>query len=796
MGVPRLVSTVVLSVAILVFLSCGAWLTAGGVELAVLGGSWFYVVAGLVFVVVAVLLFLRNPLAAPLYLVFSLGTICWALWESGFDPWALLARISVVVVLGLLFCFRPLLGRASDTQPAARTVRGAAFRSLPALIVLISVATIVGSYYAHRFEPLAPMPPRVRGAVDRPNTDWTFFGNTRRGDRFATADQITAANVRDLKVAWQFRSGDFAPNYETVPLAVGGQLFICTAHAAISLDADTGKQLWRFDPGADVEAVGGKPCRGVAYVAGSGTKGFCDARILWAALDDEFHALDAATGQPCPDFGVNGVVDLKENLGPSLPGYHFSGSPALVIGHAAILGASVLDNQSTDEPSGVVRAFDVTTGRLLWGWEVAGPTSKKSMQPGEIFERDTPNSWSVASADVELGLIYLPTGNGPPDYFGGSRRPDQEKYSSSIVALDAETGDVRWSFQTVHHDLWDMDVASQPVVADIDTPSGKRAALIAATKRGEIFLLDRRTGEPIAPVEERRVPGGPAPGDRLSPTQPYPVSFPSFSPPHLKESDMWGSTIFDQMLCRITFKQRRYEGQFTPPSTQGSIGYPDIIGVFNWGSLAFDPERQVAFVNASWLPYLTKLIPRAEADERGVSPYGVPSKRAQGTEASAQGAWDWTYAQSGTPYAVEAKPFLSRFGLPCNQPPWGVVAAIDLTTQKLLWKRPLGTTRDAAPLGLSFPMGVFNHGGSVVTRSGLAFISAAVDNYLRAFDIQTGAQLWQGRLPAGSQTSPMTFVSERSHRQYVLVSAGGFAAMGTKPGDYLVAFALPTSDAQ
>jgi quinoprotein glucose dehydrogenase/quinate dehydrogenase (quinone) len=485
------------------------------------------------------------------------------------------------------------------------------------------------------------------------------------------------------------------------------------------------------------------------------------------------------------------VVDLRENLGPTLPGYHFSGSPALIIGHAAILGASVLDNQSTDEPSGVVRAYDVSTGKLLWGWEVAGPTSKKSLQPGEIFERDTPNSWSVFSADSELGLIYLPTGNGPPDYFGGARRPDQEKYSSSIVALDAETGDVRWSFQTVHHDLWDMDVASQPVVADINTASGKRAALIAATKRGEIFVLDRRTGEPISPVEERRVPQGPAPGDRLSPTQPYPVSFPSFGPPHLKESDMWGSTIFDQMLCRITFKQRRYEGQFTPPSTQGSIGYPDVIGVFNWGSVAFDPERQLLFVNASWLPYLTKLIPRALADQRAVSPYGVPSKRAQGTESSTQGAWDWTYAQFGTPYAVEAKPFLSRFGLPCNQPPWGVVAAIDLPTQKLLWKRPLGTTKDAAPFGLPFPMGVFNHGGSVVTRSGLAFISAAVDNYLRAFDIQTGAQLWEGRLPAGSQTSPMTYISDRTHRQYVLVSAGGFAAMGTKPGDYLVAFALP-----
>ena len=251
---------------------------------------------------------------------------------------------------------------------------------------------------------------------------------------------------------------------------------------------------------------------------------------------------------------------------------------------------------------------------------------------------------------------------------------------------------------------------------------------------------------------------------------------------------MWGATVFDQMLCRIEFRKRRYDGQFTPPTLQGSIGFPDIFGVFNWGSVAVDPERQLMFVNPTWLPYLTKLIPRDEAEAMGVVPFGTKSSHGNPAGLHVNG---YIYPQSGTPYGSMAGPFLSSWGFPCSRPPWGAVAAVDLRTQKVLWQRPFGTTRDVAPLGMPLPTGVFSLGGAVVTRGGVAFIGAAIDNYLRAYDVQTGQELWRGRLPAGGQATPMTYVSEHTGRQYVVIASGGHASMRTTPGDYVVAFALP-----
>jgi quinoprotein glucose dehydrogenase/quinate dehydrogenase (quinone) len=768
----------------------GLFLAIGGGYLLSLGGSAYYLLAGVAMLATALLLLIGNRLAPAVYFAFVIATMAWAGAEVGFSPWGLLPRIALPTGLSLWFVI-PEVRRRLDRGPALAGVANAPWGvAIPIVLVLAASGAIFSAAYAARFLPVPAAQSQPGTPIARATDSWNFYGNSIGGDRFSSADQITRGNVGNLKLAWTYRTGDEAPMFEGAPLKIGERLYLCTAKAAISIDAVTGKQVWRYDPGIDNSAAPNKACRGVSYYPGTGAGAFCDARLLWPTLDDHMHAIDVATGRPCPDFGKGGVVDTGENLGQVIPGYHYTTSPPLIIGDAAIFGALVYDNQSKDEPSGVVRAIDVHSGKLLWGWEGIAPTSRKSLAAGEIFARSSPNAWGVFSADPALGLVYIPTGNATPDYFGGYRTPEQDRYSSSIVALDAKTGDVRWSFQTMHHDIWDMDIPAQPVVTDIDTRNGRRGALVVPTKRGEIFVLDRRTGKPIYPVVERAVPQGAAPGEHLSPTQPYTTGFPTFTPPKLREADMWGATMLDQMLCRITFKQHRYEGQFTPISLQGTVGYPDVFGVFSWGSVAVDPERQIMFVNASWLPYLARLFPRAVADAGGVVPYNTAPKtaRPKGTPAL---HGDWLYAQAGTPYASESKPFLSQLGFPCHQPPWGAVAAVDLRRGKVMWQRPFGTTRDAAPLGISLPTGVFNIGGSLLTRGGVAFIGAAIDNYIRGYDIETGKLLWQARLPAGGQANPITYVSKRSGKQFVVIAAGGHAAMQTKTGDYLIAYSLP-----
>jgi quinoprotein glucose dehydrogenase len=783
-------------IAALLFAALGVGLLVGGVRLALLGGSVYYLIAGAALISVGVLQVLRNRMAPWLYGALTLGTLIWSVLEVGFDFWALLPRISVLAVLGLSFAL-PSVRRGFAAPGTA--AGGAAGALVPIALFGLSLLLLGFAYGRSGFisaPAIASAPAPSSVPVARGN-DWPLYGGTARGDRFSPAAQITPQNASKLEIAWTYRTGDkLRPDeppktltFEATPIKVGDALFVCTAHnVLISLDADSGQERWRFDPHADTTAAMHLACRGVSYDPGNASRDFCDGRILMATVDNRLHALDVATGKPCPDFGTNGAVDLTVGMGNNLPGYYYTTSPPVVIGHTAVLGAFHMDNQTTDEPPGVVRAFDTRTGQLLWAWEVLEPTSRQKLNPGESYARDTANAWSVFSADVDNGLVFVPTGGPPPDYFGGLRTPQQDRYNDSIVALDANTGAVRWSFQTSHHDIWDMDVASQPVVVDLATAKGLRAALIAPTKRGEIFVLDRLTGEPIFPVEERPVPQNPAAGERLSPTQPYTVGFPSFSPPHLTEADMWGATMFDQLLCRIEFRSRRYEGHYTPPTVQGSIGYPDIFGVFNWGSVSVDPERQLMIVNPTWLPYLTKLIPRVEADALGIVPFGTHSTVKAGGGLHVAG---YVYPQAGTPYGAVSGPFLSPLGFPCHRPPWGAIAAVDLKSHKVLWQRPFGTTRDVAPMGLPFATGVFSLGGSVVTRGGVAFIGAAIDNYLRAFDMTTGQELWKARLPAGGQATPMTYVSERDGRQYVVIASGGHGSMTTKAGDYIVAFALP-----
>ena len=621
-------------------------------------------------------------------------------------------------------------------------------------------------------------------AADLTGADWRQWGRTLSGTRYSPATQIDTDNMARLRIAWSFRTGDDParkqdarnlPAFEATPLNIGRALFLCTPHNIIvALDAETGAQRWRFDPRTDTHGHYLITCRGVAYYeADSLALTPCPRRILAATLDARLLALDADTGKLCQDFGSHGVVSLREGLGEIQPGYYSVTSAPLVVDGLVITGALVLDNMSTDEPSGVVRAYDAITGQLRWAWDPAVEVPRPALPASTTYSRGSPNAWSQFSADTALDLVYVPTGNRSPDYWGAWRSLTEEHYSSAVVALDIGTGRVRWVFQTVHHDLWDYDVASQPVLTDFPTAAGPVPALIQATKSGQLFVLDRRTGQPLTRVEERQVPRNAAPGERLSPTQPFSIGMPSLHPQSLTEDELWGLTPLDRYWCVREFRKRRHEGLFTPPSVQGTITYPMNLGASSWGSVSIDEERQILLANTNRVASIVQLIPRAEADRReaaGETLYGP---------------------QRNTPYAVTITPFLSPLGLPCTPPPWGLLTAIDLKTRKILWQRPLGNTRDRAPLGIERPYGVPNTGGSLVTAGGLTFVAATTDRYFRAFNTVTGQELWRADLPAGGQATPMTYISESGGRQFIVIAAGGHQHLGSRLGDYVIAYALP-----
>ncbi len=453
----------------------------------------------------------------------------------------------------------------------------------------------------------------------------------------------------------------------------------------------------------------------------------------------------------------------------------------------SVLGGWVSDNQYWGEPSGVIRAFDAVTGSLAWAFDMGRPDQHGAPKPGQTYTPSTPNSWGPMSADEKLGLVYAPTGNATPDYYGVQRRPFDERYTSAVVALDADTGDVRWSFQTAHHDLWDYDVASQPTLVDIPTRDGVKQALVQPTKRGEIFILDRLTGKPISTVAERAVSQtGQVPGERLSPTQPFSVDMPSFRGADLRERDMWGVTPLDQLWCRLQFRKARYDGPATPPGLTPNLVFPGFVGGIDWGGVSIDRDRNILIVNSMRMANYDRLLTRSEAD----------SHRSKGP-ADAHGD-DVNLPQGNTPFGANVKIFLSPLGVPCIAPPYGRISAVDLVTHRLLWSRPLGTARDSGPFGipsmLPIEMGLPNTGGSLTTRGGLVFIGAVPERAIRAFDVRNGAELWKARLPFSGHATPMTYVSPRSGRQFVVIMTGGNSVLRSPPGDMMVAYALPLTD--
>jgi quinoprotein glucose dehydrogenase len=764
----------------------GLVLTGGGGWLLSLGGSPYYLVTGIAFLATAVLLFRRSAAALWLYALIVLGSLAWAIWEVGFDWWQLGPRGGVIVLLGLwlmLPAIRRPLGFASPTGTA---YPASALPLAVAVVVAIAVAGYAMTQDPHDLAGTLPTKianasPALGGNV--PAGEWHQYGRTPFGQRYSPLDQINTDNVSTLKVAWQYQTGDVKKpddvgetTYQVTPLKVGDTLYMCTPHnIAIALDAASGKEKWRYDsnPGMNPDRQH-QTCRGVTYyadaAASAGTT--CAARVYLPTSDARLIALDAETGDVCTNFAENGVLHLEKGMPYNPAGYYYSTSPPVITDGKIIIGGAVNDNYSTKEQSGVIRAFDVNSGALIWNWDSGNPDVTTPLPEGEVYTVNSPNSWSVFSYDDALGLVYVPLGNQVPDQLGMGRSENVEKYSSSIVALDIGTGAVRWVRQTVHHDLWDMDVPAQPVLIDITKDGKTIPALVGPTKQGDIYVLDRRTGEPIVPVKEVPAPTGAIPEDFTSPTQP--LSDLTFTPPPLTEKNMWGITMFDQMMCRIDFLSMKYEGRYTPPSLQGTIVYPGNFGTFNWGSVAVDPERQVMFGMPTYLAFTSRLVPRDQIPPKG-----------QDEKGSEQGL----NRNDGAPYGVYMGPFLGPLGIPCQAPPWGYVAGADLATGKIAWKHKNGTVRDMTPLPLPFKVGVPGIGGPMLTKGGVAFLGAAVDDYIRAYDVTSGRQLWEGRLPAGGQATPMTYTV--GDKQYVLIVAGGHGSVGTKPGDYVIAYTLP-----
>lgn len=777
----------VLILTVVVFGAIGLFLAIGGAQLVMLGGSLYYLLAGIIFLLTAILLLMRRPAALWLYGLFILASLAWAIWEVGFDWWQLGPRGGVVVLAGLWLMMpsirRPLGITGRDGR---RYVAGAAPVAVPVVVAILvagySLTVDTADFSGSLPTETVSQPAKFGGQVA--DEEWHQYGRTPYGQRYSPLDQINTENVNQLQVAWTYRTGDVKlpedvgeTTYQVTPLKVRNTLYLCTPHNwAIALDAATGKEKWKYDSNSGLNPDRQhQTCRGVTYFADPSVPAGspCSERVFLPTSDARLIALDAKTGAVCESFADGGVLHLETGMPHNPAGYYYSTSPPVVVGNKVIIGGAVNDNYSTQEQSGVIRAFDVRTGELIWNWDSGNPSRTAPIGEGEVYTTNSPNSWSVFSVDEELGLVFIPLGNQVPDQLGMERSENVERYSSSIVALDVNTGEDRWVRQTVHHDLWDMDVPAQPVLLDITREDGTVVpALVGPTKQGDIYVLDRRSGEPIIPVREQAAPGGAIAEDFTAPTQP--ISDLTFRPPPLEERNMWGITMFDQLACRIDFHTLKYEGQYTPPSLEGTIVYPGNFGVFNWGSVAVDPERQVMFGMPTYLAFTSQLVPRDQVPPRG-----------QGEKGSEQGL----NRNDGAPYAVRMGPFLGPLGVPCQAPPWGHVAGADLRTGEIAYKHRNGTVYDMTPLPLPLKVGVPGIGGPMITKGGLAFLSAAVDDYLRAYDLTTGRQLWEVRLPAGGQATPMTYAIDG--KQYVVQVAGGHGSIGTKPGDYVIAYTLP-----
>ena len=626
-----------------------------------------------------------------------------------------------------------------------------------------------------------------------PHDEWTHYGGSQHGLQYSSLSQITPDNVDQLEVAWLFRTGELGQGhrepfaFQANPILVEGRLYLPTGSAIVfALDPATGEQIWRFDAEIDRSLHHAEIAnRGVTSWIDETVLGDlpCRHRIFVGTLDARLIALDGESGKPCVDFGENGQLFLDRDVGAEIDEWinYTVTSPPVVVDDVLVVGSAIGDNRSVETELGIVRGIDARSGAERWRWDPiprsADDPAYASWNPDEAAITGSANAWAPLPADTELGLVYVPTGSASPDFYGGEREGDN-LYANSLVALHAATGEVAWYQQLVHHDVWDYDLASQPTLVDLRHEGDVIPAVLQGTKTGFIFTFDRRTGEPIFEIEERPVPQGGVAGEHLSPTQPYPVAPPPLARTNaVTEEDAWGMLYFDKRSCRKKIAGMRSEGIFTPPSTEGTIVFPGYAGGINWGGLAFDPERQLAVAFSMDLAMEVALVPRNDLSTV------YDSGEFEGQEFA---------RQSGTPFGMRRDALLSPLDVPCIAPPWGTLSAVDMKDGSVKWQRPLGTIQDIAPAVVpNFEYGVPGVGGAIIIESGLIFIGAAVDDYLRAFDIENGMNLWEGRLPAGGQATPMTYFLEVTGKQYVVIAAGGHGRIGSTTGDYVIAFALP-----
>lgn len=763
-----------------------------GATLLGMGGTPYYVVAGLAMLVAAWDLFCGRPRGFVIFSGVLLLTLAWAVYESGSGFWTVGSRIWIIGLFAVWLCL-PMIRRGLWPQPIPKLF---SLRSVQ--LSAVASALVLGAMCVNQFSGTnVDFEPKQYGPAQNAS-DWNAYGGNKAGTRYAPFETINANNVNQLQRAWEVRTG-VAGRFSGTPLQIGDGIYLCTAqNVMISLDPDSGEERWRFDPKNETPpySLFGN-CRGVTYYkledVADGAQ--CKERIFTATTDARLIAVDKDTGLPCEDFGNDGQISLLAGMGEVKPYYYFVTSPATVASGVLVVGGWVMDNQEVEEPSGVVRAYDPKTGKLAWAWDIGREGNTQMPPDGESYTRGTPNVWSLTSADDELGLVYLPTGNATPDYFGAHRTDAMEKYASSIVAVDATTGLTRWHFQTTHHDIWDYDVPSQPTLVDLTLDGERRKAVIVPTKRGELFMLDRETGELLTEVTERPVPQTDLENEWSAPTQPFSTGMPTFAYPLITESKMMGITPFDQIACRKALLDLRYEGPLTPPSERGTLLYPGPGGGMNWGSVAVDERRQLMVVNNMHLPFTVHMIPR----EQDPATNGEGPSRGYGIGGQ----------QRGTPFSARVDMFSSPLGIPCIQPPFGEMAVVDLTTQEIVWRRPVGTAAISLPggrVGVPLEMGTPFSAGSIVTAGGLIFNGGVMDGYFRALDLFSGEELFADPLHAASGATPMSYVSPKTGKQYVLLTLPGEAAIGVGAdhsgdtnsttavnagGGHVVAYALP-----
>jgi len=647
-------------------------------------------------------------------------------------------------------------------------------------------------------------------ALPAGQNQWAYYGGDPGGQQYSPLAQINTDNVQDLTIAWQYRTGELQRRTEfqnatakvqvnpiLIPDAAGGHLVLCTPfNRIIALDPATGRERWIHEPGIriggyatqdDPEGLQSAPfanCRGVAYWEDDTieAEAACRHRILTATHDLKLIAVDARNGELCVDFGADGIVDVEPSILRAQPPANIGEvkfpSPPVIINDVVAVGSTVRDNHRWNAPSGAVRAFDVRTGEPRWTFD---PIPRDPDDP--VYSEWTVeaahntgggNVWGMMSVDESRDLLFLPTSEPSPDFFGGTR-PGDNRYADSVVALRGSTGKVVWHFQTIHHDVWDYDNAAQPTLIDLKKDGEPFPAVILPTKTGMLFIFHRETGEPYFPIEERPVPQDGVPGEVLSPTQPFPTRPPPLVPHDFNADEFWGMTFIDKSACREKYKDFRFGPIYTPPSLDGTIMIPSSAGGINWGGVAVDPRTRILVTKVLLMMHFVQLIPVDEVETLG--------------DGAAENLMGAPAPLFGTPYALKQGPVVSPMFTPCNAPPWAAMVAVDLEAGEILWQSTLGVLDTLMPVPIPLKWGTAAFGGPIMTAGGLAFIGATQDDRFRAFDVISGRELWSARLPTGSFAMPMTYAV--GGRQYVVIASGGHPFIYPRPGDYITAFALP-----